>query len=60
MSKHVIDQSKASASGALMRFTRIERAMRPHVSTKALVARMRDRASDRLAAYARIARGRTT
>ncbi|MCC5956818.1 MAG: hypothetical protein JJU07_12000 [Natronohydrobacter sp.] len=60
MSKHVIDQSKASSSGALPRFVQIERAKLPHGSTKALVARMQKRASDRLAAYARIARGRTT
>ncbi|WP_071797323.1 hypothetical protein [Natronohydrobacter thiooxidans] len=60
MAKHVIDQSKPAAPQALPRFVQIERAMRPHQSTKALVARMQKRAGDRLAAYARIARGRTT
>lgn len=59
MPKHVIDQPRRPSPGALMRFARIERAMRPHGSTKVLVARMQKRASDRLAAYARIARGRT-
>jgi hypothetical protein len=60
MSKHLIDQPRTTAEGALPQFLRVERAEKLHNSTKSLSARLRKRSSDRLTAYTRIARGRST
>jgi len=58
MTKHLIDQPASTVQAALPMFLRVERAMKPHDSTKRLITRLRSRTSDRLAAFARIARGR--
>ncbi len=58
--KHLIDQPRDSRGTTLARFARIARTEGPQKAPRKLLAQARARADQRLAAYARIARGKQT
>lgn len=58
MTRHLIDQPRETRNSRLARFTRIAREETPREVTRHAQQKDRDRAAERLVAYARIARGK--
>jgi hypothetical protein len=58
MTKHLIDHPRETRDSRLARFTRIAREEAPRKVTRHAQQQNRDRATERLLAYTRIARGK--
>lgn len=58
MTRHLIDRPRDPKSGLLAQFVRIARGLVPNVSTRRLLTQRRARNSQRLAAFARVARNK--
>ncbi len=59
MSKHIIDQNHLKPAQLDLRLVSLQRQQGLHRATRKLIAQATDRAGQRVAAYARIARGRS-